>query len=50
MEAQAVVRTEAVGEHMLVVVGEHVLVVVGEDGSVHSLGAVVEKVAHFALD
>ena len=42
MEAQAVVGTEAVGEHLLVVVGE--------DGSVHSLGAVVEEAAHFALD
>ena len=42
MEAQAVVGTEAVGEY--------VLVMVGEDDSVHSLGAVVEEAAHFALD
>ena len=42
VEALAVVGTE--------VVGEHVLVVVGEDGSVHSLGAVVVEAAHFALD
>ena len=41
-EVQAVVGTEAVAEH--------VLVVVGEDGSVHSLAAVMVEAAHFTLD